>query len=399
MKNGFLKGFISGLVVMLIVVGIFAGIFTIYRITSKYIGLTTTEYGSIDSKIEEIKEQLEANYFEEVDPEKLKEEAFKGYVDGLGDPYTVYFTKDEFDSFKEETDGSYEGIGAYIGYGDTKEELIIISPMKGSPAEQAGLEALDRILKVDGEEVSGMTIEALVKLIKGPKNTTVTLTLLRDGEEFDVDVKRQKIIIPTIEAKTLDGNIGYIKISGFEGRTYDQFKKEYDKLIDEDINGLIIDLRYNPGGLTHIVSSIADELLPKDLTIYYTADKDGNEEYIKTVEDRFFDKPLVLLINEGSASASEILSGAIKDHERGLLVGAKTFGKGLVQQAFYLDDGSAVKITIARYFTPNGNYIHGTGIEPDVEVEQPELEEGQKLEDNDVQLDRAIEEINKMIDE
>lgn len=399
-KRSFLTGMATGLVIGVVLFVIYTGIQALIELTTdNNLGMVTVEYESLDAKFEDIQQQLDASYFEEVDPDKLHDAAIKGYVDGLGDPYTTYYTQEEYLSFTEGIDGTYEGIGAYVGYGETKDELLIVSPMEGSPSEAAGLEALDRILKVEDIEVSGMSTEELVKLIKGPKGTEVRITVLRKGEEIEVVVVRDKIEVPTIKYEMMEDQIGYIRISGFDRVTYDQFKAAYDDLESQGQKGLVLDLRYNPGGLTNIVSAIVEELLPEDLTIYYTEDKSGKQTIIETDDPNEFDRPLVVLVNEGSASASEILAGAVKDHERGLIVGTTTFGKGLVQQSFFLDDGSALKVTIAKYFTPDGYYIHGIGIEPDVVSEVPEVEDPESLPEGwDPQLDDAVEAVKSLME-
>ncbi len=398
--KGFIKGLITGLVIAgFIVVVYFTASFAFNSVASLF-GLQVGAYDSIESKIDSIEDILEADYYENFDEKDLETSAIKGYVAGLGDPYTTYYTADEYKSFKEDIDGSYEGIGAYIGYGDSKDVLVIVSPIEGTPADLAGLKAQDIVLKVDDVEVSGKTVEDLVKLIKGPAGTDVLLTVLRGDEEKEILITRNKIDIQTVRSNRIEGheNIGYIRIASFDEVTDEQFAEHFDKMKDE-IDGLIIDLRYNPGGLTNVVSAIADELLPEDLIIYYTEDKAGNRDVVKTVTKEAFDKPIVVLVNEGSASASEILSGALKDHERAKLLGTTTFGKGLVQQAFGLRDGSMIKVTVSKYFTPDGHFIHETGIEPDIRVELPELKEGEEVPDDyDTQLDVATEEILKIID-
>lgn len=400
-KRSFLTGFLAGIAVMVVLVVVYTGVQSILDLTKEQgLGVVEVEYESLDSKFQDILTKLDKYYYEEVETEALYSSALKGFVDGLGDPYTVYYTNEEYTSFTEGIDGTYEGIGAYVGYGDTRDTLLIVSPMEDSPAEQAGLEAQDRILTVDEVEVSGMTTDELVKLIKGPKGTDVTIGVERDRELVEVVVTRDKIVVPTIKHELLEDNIGYIRISGFDRVTYDQFVTAYDELEALNQEGLIIDLRYNPGGLTNIVSGITDVLLPDDLTIYYTEDKAGEQVIIQTQDPDEFDRPLVILVNEGSASASEILAGAVKDHERGVIVGTTTFGKGLVQQSVFLDDGSALKVTIAKYFTPDGHYIHGTGIEPDVVSEVPEVEDPESLpEDWDPQLDDAIDVIQGLLTE
>lgn len=399
-KRSFTFGFLSGVAVAVVLVVIYSGIQSVLNLSREQgLGvLPEVEYVSMDDKFEDILKKLDYYYYEEIDTEDLYEGALKGYVDGIGDPYTVYYTAEEYISFTEGIDGTYEGIGAYVGYGDTRDVLLIISPMEGSPAEDAGLKPLDRIISVDGIEVSGMTTEELVKLIKGPKETEVVLNISRNGALLDITVTRDRIVVPTIKHEMLEDDIGYIQIAGFDRVTYDQFVEAYDELEAMDQEGLIIDLRYNPGGLTNIVSAVVDILLPENLTIYYTEDKSGEKTVISTQDSDEFQKPLVILVNEGSASASEILAGAVKDHERGVIVGTNTFGKGLVQQSVFLDDGSALKVTIAKYFTPDGYYIHGTGIEPDVVSEIPEIEDPESLpEDWDPQLEDAVEVLQGLI--
>ncbi len=394
--KGFWKGLITGLVIALVAVLFYVFVSSIFTNLGNFFGVSTGNYSSIDNKLESIEDILKEEYYEDVDGEKLKVEALKGFVDGLGDPYTVYYTPSEFNDFTQDIDGTYEGIGAYMGYGESEDEIIVVSPIEDSPAEAAGLKAGDIIKKVDGLDVVGYTTDQLVKIIKGPAGTDVTLTVLRGDEMIDVKITRAKVTIPTVKSEMKEDKIGYIRLSGFDGVSYDQFKEHFDRLNEEGMQGIIVDLRYNPGGLTNIVTDIVDEFLPADMTVYYTENKAGEKDIVKTKNAREFKKPVVILINEGSASASEIMSGAMKDYGRAKLVGTTTFGKGLVQQTFFLKDGSAVKVTIAKYFTPNGNYIHGTGIEPDIEVKWPELKEGEKYpEDFDPQLDVAIEEIKK----
>lgn len=391
-KKSFFAGLGSGLAIALVLLVIYTGVQGVLALTQEQgLGVVQVDYESLDSKFQDILTRLESTYYEEIDVDELYDGALKGFVDGLGDPYTVYFTAEEYTSFTEGIDGTYEGIGAYVGYGETREELLITSPMEGSPSEAAGLKPGDRVIKVDDVEVSGMTLEELVKLIKGPQGTEVLLTIMRDYDMMEFAVVRDQIVVPTVSHKMLEDQIGYLRISGFDRVTYDQFMEAFEDLKAQDMQGMILDLRYNGGGLTNIVSAIADELLPEGV-IYYTEDKNGEGFVSESDEEHQFDKPLVVLVNEGSASASEILAGAIKDHERGTLVGTQTFGKGLVQTSMFLDDGSALKITIARYFTPDGNYINKVGITPDVISEIPEVEDVSALpEDWDPQLDEALD--------
>lgn len=350
-------------------------------------------YESFEDKLNAIVDAVENNYLEDIDKEALYEEAIRGMVAAIGDPYTSYFTKDEYDSFMEKMGGVYDGIGVVVSYAEDERTVIVVAPFKDSPGEKAGIIPGDLVIEVDGVDVVGMPLDKVVELIKGEKGTEVVLTVVRNEETIDIPIKRDTIEIPTIEYALKENNIGYIAMSGFDQVTEIQFKEALVELDKQGQEGLIIDLRNNPGGYLHIVYAIVDELLDKDNMVVYTEDRYGNREELVTVSNNSFEKPLVILINGNSASASEILAGAVKDHKIGVLVGETTFGKGLVQRTFEMVDGSAVKVTISKYYTPNGNYIHSIGIEPDVYVEQDyETEE-------DEQLDKAIEVIKEMINE
>lgn len=352
---------------------------------------SNSTYKSFDDKLDDALQTLNENYFENVDDQALYEEAIRGMVAGLGDPYTTYFTKEEYASFTEKMEGSYEGIGVVVSYGDSEDVIVVVAPFKNSPGEKAGVKPSDRIIAVDGVDVIGKPLDEVVSMIKGEKGTTVTLRVRRDDEELDIPIKRDVIEVPTVEQKMLDGDIGYIQMSSFDLVTQEQFTAALKELEKQNEKGLIIDLRNNPGGYLHICFAIVDELLDKNMLVVYTEDKAGNKEELITKDANKFDKPLVLLVNGNSASASEILAGAIKDHGVGVLVGETTFGKGLVQRTIELKDESAIKVTISKYFTPNGNYIHGIGIEPDVVVPYDSESEV------DDQLNKAIEVINGMI--
>lgn len=397
-KGNYFAGMATGVIIMLVIMVIYFGVQSFIGYTRQVgVNMVASEYEDQDTKLQDILNVMEEFYYEDFDSENMYDEAYKGFVEGVGDRYTVYYSPDEYKDYSEDIDGTYEGIGAYVGYGENEGELIIIAPMDGSPSKAAGIEAFDRILEVDGVDVNGMTTTELVKLIKGPKDTEVVLKVQREDETLDIPIIRAQIEVPTVSHEMLDDDIGYLRISGFDGVTYEQFMEAYSDLEANGQKGMIIDLRYNGGGYTHIVSAIADELLPKG-TIYYTEDKNGKQNVIESDEKKRFDKPLVILVNESSASASEILAGSVQDHERGIVVGTQTFGKGLVQRGVELDDGSYVTVTIARYYTPDGNFIHGTGITPDVVAELPDLDEDTEYPDDfDPQLDVAVEEILKLM--
>lgn len=353
------------------------------------------------SKVMQVEEYIEDKYLRDVDKDKLREGQLKGLLYSLEDPYSAYFTKDEFASLLEETSGSFGGIGIMVTPGDDN-LITVVSPIEDTPGERAGIRSGDKIIKVNGEEFFAENMDLAVKEMKGEPDTEVVLTILRikDGMEneiFDLEITREIIRVISVKSDIVDENIGYIRISNFDDLTYEDFKKHLDELSKENIKGLIIDLRNNPGGLLHVTVEIADELLG-EVDIVFTQTKDGKKRYERS-DKKMVDYPLAILINEGSASASEILSGAVKDHNRGILIGTKTFGKGVVQQIHGLKDGSGLKLTTSEYFTPNGTNIHGIGIEPDIVVELDEDVEVIGLDNlqGDNQLKRAIEEIKSEI--
>lgn len=346
-----------------------------------------------------LEDYISENYLREVTKEELYTGQLKGMVEALNDPYSEYLTEEEFNELMEDTSGKFFGIGVYINNSDGF--VTVISPIRNTPAEEAGLLPGDRIVKVDGEEVGGEDISEASKKIRGKKGTTVTLTIMRktdkEPETFDVDVMRDEITVVTVESEKIEDNILYISISQFNENTYREFA-EVTKDIDEDIEGIILDLRSNPGGLLNICEKIADLLLPEGL-IYYTENRD-KEVVSKGYSDaNMIDLPIVTLINGGTASASEIISGALRDYDRTILVGEKTFGKGVVQTINRFSTRDGIKLTISEYFTPKGITIHGKGIEPDVEVklDDPTTKIGPENLENDNQLQRGIEELKKNI--
>lgn len=321
---------------------------------------------------------IKEDFYQKPSDENLLNGAIKGLFSGLEDPYSQYYTKSEFEKLKEQTSGSYVGIGVYISPSSEDGLITIIAPMEGSSAERSGIKAGDKIVKVDGKVVSSNNSDEAIGMIKGKEGTDVVLTIKRDGKEFDVKVKREEIVAHTIESKILDNDIGYIKMTSFNENTYDDFKTALDDLNGKGIKALALDLRGNGGGLLDICKEIADDLIGEG-TIVYTKDNKGNTEYLKSDKDKL-ELPIAVLINGGSASASEILTAAIVDNEAGIAVGTTSFGKGLVQSVRELKDGTGYKLTIAQYFTPNGDYINEKGIEPDI-----------KEEDEEKQLDVAID--------
>lgn len=307
-------------------------------------------------------------YKEDVDKDAMVDGIFKGMVESLGDPYSEYYSKEELESLYQDSVGVYYGVGAYVSLDTTTGLAKVSGIIADSPAEEADLRAEDIIYKVDDVDVTGMSLQETVSLIKGDENTTVKLTLIRDGKEIEKEVTRRKVESPTVNFKMLDDGMAYIQITEFDTVTVDQFTEAMAMARGNDMKGLILDLRSNPGGNLSSVVSIAKQMLPKGL-IVYTEDRDGNREEYSCDGSKELDVPMVVLVNGNSASASEILAGAIKDYGIGTLVGTTTFGKGIVQRPIELSDGSAVKLTISSYYTPNGINIHGIGIKPDVECE------------------------------
>lgn len=353
------------------------------------------------SKAMGLEDYIRDNFLKDVDEEQLMEGQLKGLFQALEDPYSVYMTEDEFKSFTEHTQGIYGGIGVIVTPGDDN-LITVVSPIEGTPGERAGLRTGDKIIKVNGEEFTADNMDKAVKLMKGEPKTTVSITILRkdkDGKNnyIDLDIVREEIRLITVKSNIIEDNIGYIKITSFDELTYEDFMKELNSLMKNNISGIILDLRNNPGGLLNVCVDIADELLGEG-TIVYTETRHGERAYEKS-NKKHIDIPLVVLVNEGSASASEILAGAIKDHNKGILIGNKTFGKGVVQRIRELSDGSGFKLTVSEYFTPNGTNIHGIGIEPDITVDLPEevQEIGIENLEQDIQLKTAIEKIKDII--
>ncbi len=408
MNNKFWSGFLTGLAGTILIVAVGFGVNQLLpnTIFDNNLNIQKTDDGTNNNvdevldKLQGIDNLIDKHYIDDVDKTELIDGMYKGYVAGIGDPYSTYYTEDEYKALMESSSGIYYGIGATVSQDVTTGIIRIVKPFVSSPAYEAGLLPEDILYKVDGEEVTGLDLTEVVSKIKGPEGTSTQLTILREGEdeELEFTVPRRKIEVPTIEHTMLDNNIGYIAISEFDKVTVDQFRSAIDELDKQGQRGLIIDVRNNPGGLLDSVTRMLDRLLPEGL-IVYTEDKYGNREEIKSDAKEFFNKPLVVLTNGNSASASEIFAGAVQDYGIGKVVGTKTFGKGIVQSIFPLPDDTAVKVTVSKYFTPNGRDIHQVGIMPDVEVELDEELRRQvvidKEEDN--QLQKGIEVLEDLI--
>lgn len=346
-----------------------------------------------------LKDFLQKNYYLPLEEDKLMEGSIKGMFDSIGDPYTIYMTPSEYDSFVDETEGSFGGIGIQITL-DDEGFVTIIAPIEDTPGERVGLKSGDKVIKVNGEDIVNKSLSEVVAKIKGEPGTKVRLTIIREGisDYIEKDIIREIIKIKTVKSEIIDNEYGYIRISMFDRNTSKDFNNHLNSIESKGINGLIIDLRSNPGGLLNEVIKVADRILGEQI-IVYTEDRNKNRKESYSDGKNKIDIPLVLLVDEGSASASEILAGAVKDSKSGTLVGTKTFGKGLVQNVEDLSDGSGIKYTSSEYFTPNGINIHGVGIEPDIRVEMPkELLERPKLElEEDLQFLKALEVLKSKI--
>ena len=307
-------------------------------------------------------------YEGEVDEDALAEGIYSGYTAALGDPYTEYYDREETAALMESTSGEFSGIGATMTQNTDGPGAVITAVYEGSPAAEAGLQAGDVISKVDGNDVSGMDLDSIVSLIKGEKGTEVKITVLRYGQEIETTAVRDIIQMQTVDSVMLDDQVGYISVSEFDDVTYDQFKSALDSLEAQGMAGLVIDLRNNPGGNLDTVTDMLKLLLPEGPIVSIT-DKNGDTEEITCDGSNEFTKPLAVLVNQYSASASEVFCGAVQDYGIGSIVGVTTFGKGVVQQLMDLGDGTCLKVTIAEYYTPSGRSINGIGVEPDVEVE------------------------------
>lgn len=385
-KKIFLKGILVGIIAIVWINTVFNGAMSAYR---RFVAREIT----VNEKVDLIFTILDQTYVGEVDRRDIEDGLFTGMLYGVGDRYTSYMSSDDFKRFMEFTEGTYVGIGTVVTRGDDG-SVVIVSPYYGSPAYNAGLLPGDKIREIDGVDIRDHELTSAINLIQGPQGTSVTLNVYRQLEErtFNVNIVRERIEIPTIFYEMLQENIGFIRITGFERVTYDQFMEAYESLIDQGMEGLIIDVRNNPGGLLDVVVNITNELVPEGI-IVYTEDTNENRR-VQYSDNKQVEVPLAILINGNSASASEVLAGAVKDHGVGVLVGEQSFGKGLVQDIFPLPDGSAIKVTIATYYTPNGISIHGEGLTPNhtVPMEESFSARINSLSfEEDIQLQKAFE--------
>ena len=347
----------------------------------------------ISNKLDKYREIIDKYYLGEVDESKLEEGAIKGYIEGLDDPYTEYISKEDMESYLDDTMGNFVGIGIYMIKNTKYDKIQVLSTIKGSPAEEAGIQSGDLIISVDGIEYKADDMTAVSNKIKGEEGTKVTVELLRGSENVKYELTRSKVKVNQVEGKVISDDIGYIKFTSFDETTAEDFKKQYQELAKKNIKSLIIDLRNNGGGIVDKALEIADYIADKDSVLLYEVDKNNKETVRKAKTDPIINMPIIILTNENTASASEILAGALKDLGKAKTVGTTTYGKGVIQQILKLNDGSGLKITIEEYQTPNKNKINKVGIEPDEKVELPDSVESifTIKESEETQLQKAID--------
>lgn len=383
-KKSFLQGALFGALIVLSGAGIVS------------CGVRLSKDASSEEKVEALKKLIDEKYMGEVDEDALKEGIYKGYVQGLDDPYSVYYDEEETKELYETTEGEYSGIGAVLSQDLKSGVITLVQIYEDSPADKAGLKDEDILTKVGTLDVTGMDLSEVVTYIKGEKGTEVELTVLRgeDADEVTVTAVRDTVEAQTVEYEMLEDQIGYLAVSEFDSVTYGQYEEALEALSDQGMEGLVVDLRNNPGGNLNTVCDMLDLVLPEG-TIVYMEDKEGKRQTYSSDDAHQLDVPMAVLVNGNSASASEIYAGAIQDHEAGTIVGTQTYGKGVVQQIFDLGDGTSVKLTIAEYFTPKGRSINGEGVTPDLEVE---YEPDEKDPEADNQLEAAAEAVKQAVE-
>ncbi len=394
-KNSIYNKFFAILLIVACVVAVVSSIFTYKWITKNNAVLdlkasttdTTNKTQAIAKSLENFRSVIDEYYKGDIDEEKLLDSTIKGYVDGLGDKYTTYMPKEEWDEFQESALGNFVGIGIYMT--ENSDELIeVVSPMEDSPAKKAGIMAGDIIVEVNGESVIGQSTDIVSSKIKGEEGTNVSIKIKRNDEYLTFDLVRENIKIYHVYSEILDNNVGYISLITFDTGCADEFYKKLTELKDKGITKLVIDLRNNTGGIVNESLNIAEMFINKGNKLLITEDNKNNKVTTYAKSDAIVDMDVVVLCNKYTASASEILIGALRDNNIAKTVGTQTYGKGVIQQIFKLKDGGALKITTEEYYTPNETKINKVGITPDVEVE---LKDGEE----DTQLNKAIEILNK----
>lgn len=351
-------------------------------------------------RINEVKKMIDKNYYKNADDYDVLIGMLKGAVSSLNDPYSYYMTEEEYKKFNEETDGEFAGLGIYVS-GSIDDNLItVVAPMKGTPADRAGLKTDDKIIKINGKDFTADKMDDAVSIMRGKPGEKVKITILRRDENgkakfIDFEIVREIIKVQTVSSKLLKNNIGYIHITGFDTPTYNDFNKQYKELKKQGMSKLILDLRNNPGGLLSTSTEVVNTFLDGGL-IMYTLDKQNNKQTINATKGAD-DVKIAVLVNKGSASASEIVAGALKDRKRATIIGTQTFGKGIVQTVYNMPDGEGLKLTTSAYYTPSGVNIHGKGIAPDINIELNKEVKSISIDNlnKDNQIQKAIEILNK----
>ena len=397
-------------IVMLVVLTAFLTfIFTTIYITKKYnlsdgdqtiyslFSASSSSDDKLTKSLKNIKSILKKYYLNDIDEDKAIDGAIEGYVSSLGDQYTEYIPKDEMEDYTQNLMGNYVGIGIYMSQNTKDNTIVVLTPIKYSPAEEAGILPGDIIKKINDVEYTGENMTAAANNIKGAEGTKVKLEIQRGQEIKTFEITRKKITTNPVIAEKLDNNIGYLEVTSFDENTAENFKSKYEELKAQGIDSLIIDLRNNGGGLVEEALKIADYIVPKGKELLVTVDKDGKEKVEKSKEDVLIDMPIVVLVNKNSASSSEILAGALKDLNEATIVGTTTYGKGVIQQFLTLRDGSGLKVTVEEYYTPNRTKINGVGKEPNEKIELPETITNPLTVErkDDTQLQKAIELLKK----
>lgn len=397
--GGFWKGFFTAFVLCAVIAVVCLGVsFGMYqnRVQNQHTAGSgsselVTQKKEVQAKLGFLEAYIRNYYLDEIDDEEMRDYLYYGLVASLGDPYAAYYNETETQSMLDSSTGNYCGIGAVFSQNMITKEIRVSRVYEGCPAYEAGIQPEDILYKVEGEDITGLDLNHIVTKIKGEEGTEVTVSMLREEEEIAFTMKRQSIEVPTVEHEMLADSVGYIQITEFDSVTSGQFHQALTDLQNRGMKSLVIDLRNNGGGSVDAVCSIADELLPEG-PIVFTEYKEGPREE-RSSDASCVEVPMCVLMNGNSASASEILAGALQDYEKATIIGTQSYGKGIVQSVIDLQDGTALKITTAKYYTPNGNNIHGIGITPDVEIDLPEeLKTQTELSlEEDVQLQKAIE--------
>lgn len=392
LKSGSKYGVLK-IIITIIITAVITYFCTITFTLKSYLNGSDLTY--LSTKLSLIKQKLESIYIYDTDEDKMIESAIKGYVEGIDDKYTQYLTTEEMTELMEDTSGNYVGIGVYLADNTADNTILIIGVIEESVAEEVGLQAGDIIKKVDGVEYNGDQLDQATDIIKGEEGTDVNITIIRNSEEQEFTIKRSNINIKSVSSEMKSDNIGYIKIGSFNEGTAEEFKQAYNNLKNENLSGLVIDLRNNGGGLVTESLEIAETMVEKGKTLLITSNKEHKEKIETSKEDPIVDVPVTILINQNTASASEILAGILRDDCNYEIIGTTSYGKGVIQTVYSFTDGSGLKVTSEEYFTPNHNAINKVGITPDIEVKlDAEWENVSNIPyENDLQLQTAINEL------